>query len=102
MRRILVDHARLHNAAKRGDGDYKLSLGKADRLINQQAVDLIALDEALGRLAAFSPQQSRIIELRYFGGLTIEETAALLGVSHATVEREWSVARAWLRRELSQ
>jgi len=102
MRRILVDHARLHQAGKRGDGDYKLSLAKADRLVNRQAVDLIALDDALTELATFSPSQSRIVELRFFGGLTIEETAALLGVSHATVEREWSVARAWLRRELSR
>jgi len=102
MRRILVDHARLHAAAKRGDGAYKLSLDKADQQVSQQAVDLLALDEALDRLAAFSPQQSRIVELRYFGGLTIEETAAVVGVSHATVEREWGVARAWLRRELSQ
>ncbi len=109
MRRILVDHARLHNAAKRGDGDYHLSLEQADRqsdqsarVVDQQAIDVLALDEALGRLAAFSPQQSRIVELRHFGGLTIEETAALLSVSHATVEREWSVARAWLRRELSR
>ncbi len=102
MRRILVDHARLHDAAKRGDGGYHLSLDHVDQAVNQQAVDLLALDEALGRLAALSPQQSRIVELRYFGGLTIEETAALLGVSHATVEREWSVARAWLRRELSR
>lgn len=101
MRRILVDHARLHQAAKRGDGDYKLSLDQADQVINQQAVDLLALDEALDRLAAFSTQQCRIVELRFFGGLTIEETAAALGVSHATIERDWSVARAWLRRELS-
>jgi RNA polymerase sigma-70 factor (ECF subfamily) len=102
MRRILVDHARLHQAAKRGDGDYKLSLDQADQVAHQQAVDLIAVDEALHRLAGFSPQQSRIVELRFFGGLTIEETAGLLGISHATVEREWSVARAWLRRELSK
>lgn len=102
MRRILVDHARLHQASKRGDGDYKLSLDQADQVANRQAVDLIALDEAMQRLATFSPQQSRIVELRFFGGLTIEEAAGLLGISHATVEREWSVARAWLRRELSK
>jgi RNA polymerase sigma factor (TIGR02999 family) len=102
MRRILVDHARLHQAAKRGDGNYKLSLDQADQVVNQQAVDVIALDEALHRLSDFSPQQAQIVELRYFGGLTIEETGGLLGISHATVEREWSVARAWLRRELSK
>jgi RNA polymerase sigma-70 factor, ECF subfamily len=102
MRRILVDHARLHQAAKRGDGDLKLSLTQADQVADQQAVDVLALDEALHRLAAFSPQQSQVVELRFFGGLTIEETAKLLGVSHATVERDWSVARAWLRRELSR
>ena len=102
MRRILVDHARLRQAGKRGDRDYQVSLDQADLVANQQAVDLLGLDDALNRLVTFSLQQSRIVELRYFGGLTIAETAALLGVSHATVEREWSVARAWLRRELSR
>ncbi|HZN11366.1 MAG TPA: sigma-70 family RNA polymerase sigma factor [Blastocatellia bacterium] len=101
MRRILVDHARQHHAAKRGAGDSTLSLDAADHLADRQAVDLIALDDALNQLATFSPQQGRIVELRFFGGLTIEETAGLLKVSHATVEREWSVARAWLRRELN-
>ena len=102
MRRILVDHARLRQAGKRGDGNYRVSLDQADLVADQQAVDLLGLDDALNRLVTFSLQQSRIVELRYFGGLTIAETAALLGVSHATVEREWSVARAWLRRELSK
>ena len=102
MRRILVDHARLRQAGKRGDGAYQLSLDQAEEVASQQAVELLALDVALNELAAFSPAQSRIVELRFFGGLTIAETSTLLGVSHATVEREWSVARAWLRRELSK
>lgn len=102
MRSILVDHARHHHAAKRGGSDYTLSLSNADRLDNKPDVDLIALDDALNDLAALEPKHSRIIELRFFGGLTIEETAAVLGVSHATVERDWTLARAWLRREMSR
>lgn len=101
MRRILVDHARNRNRVKRGGGQQKLSLSKADRFADKPDLDLVALDDALKRLAAMNEHQSRIIELRFFGGLTIEETAEVLGVSHATVEREWAVARAWLRRELS-
>jgi RNA polymerase sigma factor (TIGR02999 family) len=97
MRRILVDHARSRDASKRGGGETHLALDEAEA----QDADVIALDDALNSLAAFDPRQSRIVELRYFGGLTIEETAEALGVSHATVEREWSLARAWLRRELS-
>jgi RNA polymerase sigma factor (TIGR02999 family) len=107
MRNLLVDHVRHRRAAKRGGGQYNLSLTYADQAAGrpqspESEIDLIALDEALERLAALSPQQSKIVELRFFGGLTIPETASALGVSHATVEREWSVARAWLFSELSK
>lgn len=104
MRDLLVDHVRERRAAKRGGGEYNLSLTYADQTAGQppRDIDLIALDEALNRLATFSPQQSKIIELRFFGGLAIPEAAAALGISHATVEREWSAARAWLYAELSR
>jgi RNA polymerase sigma-70 factor (ECF subfamily) len=102
MRNILVDHARRQNYAKRGGaGQQRLTLGKADRIANKPDVDLVALDDALKDLASLNPQHSKIVELRFFGGLTIEETAEVLGIGHATVEREWKMARAWLRRELS-
>ena len=102
MRRILVDHARGRNYAKRGGVQQKISLSKADRFADKPDVDLVALDDALKTLAEMNEQQSRIVELRFFGGLTIEETAEVLGVSHAKVERDWAVARAWLRRELQR
>jgi len=102
MRRILVDHARAHQYAKRGGDQQRVSLEAAADVANAEDGDLVALDDALLSLAAIDPKQSRIIELRFFGGLTIEETAEVLGISHATVEREWSLARAWLRRELSR
>jgi RNA polymerase sigma factor (TIGR02999 family) len=100
MRRILVDHARSRNYAKRSGSRQRLSLSNADRFAKQPDVDLLALDDALMTLEGMNVQQSRIVELRYFGGLTIEETAEVLGISHATVERDWAVARAWLRREI--
>jgi RNA polymerase sigma-70 factor, ECF subfamily len=100
MRRILVDHARLHQAAKRGGAHYSLSLSKADRIASQPSVNLLTLHLTLQRLEELDPQQSQIVELRFFGGLTIEETAEVLSVSHATVERDWKMARAWLRHEL--
>lgn len=102
MRQILVDHARTHNYAKRGGGAEKVSLDQAADLAQARASDLIALDDAMNSLAQMDPQQSRIVELKFFGGLTIEETAEVVGLSHATVEREWSAARAWLRREMSR
>jgi RNA polymerase sigma factor (TIGR02999 family) len=102
MRNILVDHARRHKAEKRGGGDFAVSLSEANRFSSQLDVNLIALDEALTNLAASSPQHTRIVELRYFGGLTIEETAKVLGISHATVERDWAFARAWLKKELTK
>jgi RNA polymerase sigma factor (TIGR02999 family) len=102
MRRILVDHARAHYAAKRGGPQYAVSLSQADRFARQPDVELLALHDALNELATIDPQQSSIVEQRFFGGLSIEETAEVLGVSHATVERDWKMARAWLRRELNR
>ena len=101
MRNILVDHARRRRAAKRGAEPIRLSISTADRIGRKPDLDLVELDDALKRLAAVNPQHSDTVELRFFGGLTIEETAEAMGVSHATVERDWSFARAWLRREMS-
>jgi RNA polymerase sigma factor (TIGR02999 family) len=102
MRRILVDHARLHRAEKRGGSDQqRLSLTNIERTTDTPDIDLLALHEALNELAEVDPQQSRIVELKFFGGLSIEETAEVLSVGHATVERDWKMARAWLRRKLT-
>lgn len=101
MRNILVDHARARLSSKRGGGQFKVSLADADRVSNQPEIDMIILDDALNSLAATKPDHSRIVELRYFGGLTIEETAKVMGISPATVERSWTFARAWLRRHIS-
>ena len=100
MRRILVDHARAHQAGKRGGSQIRLSLTHADYLADQPDTDLLAVHEALERLAVLDEQQSRVVELKFFGGLTIAEITEVMGISHATVEREWNLARAWLRREL--
>jgi len=116
MRRILIDHARARRRAKRGGGVTPVSLdqtgvilGSGDEegprsealeLAEDPTVDLAAIDSALARLEALDPKQGRIVELRFFGGLSIEETAEVVGVSPATVKREWALARAWLRREL--
>ena len=100
MRRILVDHARRHQAAKRGAGAIKLSLDAAVELPKELSLDLLRLDEALTSLSGIDPQQSRVVELRFFGGLSIRESAEVLGVSPTTVKREWTMARAWLYREL--
>ena len=100
MRRILVDHARKRNAAKRGGDAVRVTLDEVVQGAGQQNLDLIAVDEALTRLAALDAQQARVVELRFFGGLTVEETAEVLGVSERTVKRDWSVAKAWIRREL--
>jgi len=102
MRRILVDHARLHQALKRvGSDQERLSLTNVERVADKPDIDLLALHEALNELSEVDPQQSRIVELKFFGGLSIEETAEVLGIGHATVERDWKMARAWLRRKLS-
>jgi RNA polymerase sigma factor (TIGR02999 family) len=99
MRRILVDHAREHKAQKRGRG-LKVSLEGVDVAAGQQEVDLVALDAALEELSALDPRQGQIVELRYFGGLSIEETAHALDLSPATIKREWTMARAWLHARL--
>ena len=101
IRRILIDHARGRQAAKRGDGAIKLSLDDALAAPNRRDLDLVALDDALRDLGKLDPQQSRLVELRFFAGLSIEESAEVLGVSPATVKREWTAARAWLYREIS-
>jgi RNA polymerase sigma factor (TIGR02999 family) len=101
MRDILIDHARRRLAAKRGGDRLRVSLSQADRLGRRPEFGLIALDAALKDLATTNPQHSRVIELRFFGGLTIEETAQVMALSHATTERYWSFARAWLKRELA-
>jgi RNA polymerase sigma factor (TIGR02999 family) len=103
MRRILVDHARGRDAAKRGGGVAAITLEEVDAVAEQSAadaIDVLALHDAIERLAALDPDQARVVELRYFGGMSIEETAEVLDVSPATVKREWAVARAWLKREL--
>ncbi len=102
MRRILVDHARAHHAGKRGGHDTRIPLDDAlEPAAPDRGVDLLALDDALVRLAAIDSRQARIVDLRYFGGLSIEETADALELSPATIKREWQMARAWLHRELA-
>jgi RNA polymerase sigma-70 factor (ECF subfamily) len=101
MRRILVDHARQRKAAKRGGSDQqRVSITNAGRFTKQPEIDLLDLHEALEELTEMDAQQGRIVELRFFGGLSIDETAEVLGIGHATVERDWKAARAWLRRKL--
>jgi RNA polymerase sigma factor (TIGR02999 family) len=111
MRRVLLDHARTRHALKRGGGAVQVTLGGGDRAgatpgarpddgTSLDAVDVIALDDALARLAVLDPQKARLVDLRYFAGLSIPEAAEVLGVSTATLGREWAVARMWLRREL--
>jgi RNA polymerase sigma factor (TIGR02999 family) len=100
MRRILVDYSRGHGAQKRGQGFEKVFLEEAAGVSKGKAADVIALDEALTRLAEFDPQQARLVEVRFFGGLSIDEAAGVLGVSRTTVKRNWNLAKAWLAREL--
>jgi len=102
MRRVLVDHARGRNALKRGSAEVRVPLDDVDVPSGESGdVDLVALDDVLERLAALDERQARIVELRFFGGLTVDETAALIGSSPRTVKRDWHMARAWLRRELA-
>ena len=101
IRRILIDHARARQTAKRGSAAPKLSLDEAIGIPGQRDLDLVALDDALNALAKIDPQQSKIVELRFFAGLSIDETAEVLGISPATVKRDWVTAKAWLFRELS-
>jgi RNA polymerase sigma factor (TIGR02999 family) len=100
MRRILVDHARKRRAAKRGGSQRGLTLSEAPDSAGGPEMDVIAIDEALTKLAALDPQQSRVVELKFFSGLNVEETAEVLGISSRTVKRDWSVAKAWLHREI--
>ena len=102
MRRILVDHARRHGYAKRGGGALTLALEEAVATPQRRELNLVALDDALDSLAKLDDRQSRMVELRFFGGLSIEETSEVLGVSVPTVKREWASARAWLFREISR
>jgi RNA polymerase sigma factor (TIGR02999 family) len=102
MRRILIDHARGLQAAKRGSGGIKLPLDDVINLSDERAADLIVLDEAMKALAEIDPQKSRIVELRFFGGLSIEETAEVMGLGTATIIRQWKLAKAWLYHEVSK
>ncbi|MFN8587925.1 MAG: ECF-type sigma factor [Candidatus Eisenbacteria bacterium] len=101
MRRILTDHARRRRAAKRGADPLRVTLAAADSEPVAEDFDVVALDDALERLAALDERRARVVDLRFFGGLTIDETAAVLGISPATVKTDWAFARAWLLRELS-
>lgn len=101
MRQILVEHARAYGAEKRGGGACKLVLDEAVAFSPQIDVDVVALDKALGELTELDSQQGRIVELRFFGGLTIEDTSEVLGISPATVKRDWVTARAWLYRAMT-
>ncbi len=102
MRRVLVDYARSRGAVKRGSGARDIDIDEVGAVLaDERASELVALDDALGDLARMDPRKAQVIELRYFGGLTGEETAEVLGLSTATVQREWHVARLWLRRELT-
>ena len=101
MRNILVNHAKSRGAAKRGGAAQRLTLDESLAFAEQRDVNLLALDDALTRLEALDPQKGRIVELRYFSGLSVEETAEVLGVSAPTVKRQWRAAKAWLYREIS-
>jgi len=100
MRRILIERARSRKSTKRGSGGPKVSLEEAANLADSRDAEMLALDEALINLAAIDPRKSQIVELKYFGGLTINETAEVLGVSTPTVERDWQMAKIWLHREI--
>ena len=102
MRQILVDHARAFRAGKRGGGVCNLALDEAEQNAKRVDIDILALDDALKTLCAMDPQQGKVVELKFFGGLSIEDTAEVLGVSSSTVKRDWITARAWLHRELDR
>ncbi len=100
MRRLLVERARARHANKRGGDQLRVTLEDASASVEARSIDFLALDRALEALARLDPQQARIVELRFFGGLTVEETAEAVGISPATVKRDWTVAKAWLLRAL--
>ena len=100
MRHVLVDYARSRDAAKRGSALIKVTLGAAEDVCAKPDVDVVALDDALRELTAIDPQQGQVVELRFFAGLSIADTAEALGISPATVKRDWSTARVWLYREI--
>jgi RNA polymerase sigma factor (TIGR02999 family) len=102
MRRVLVDYARRRNFAKRGGAAHHVALEEAASLAEERAAEVVALDDALQSLAQFDPRKSRVVELRYFGGLSIEETAEVLGIAPATVVRDWNTAKAWLWQEMNR
>jgi len=102
MRQILVDYARRHRASKRGSGLCTLTLDDVDALSQRKEMDVIAIDDALHALAEIDPRQSRVVELRFFAGLSLQETSEVMGIATATVQRDWTAARAWLYREISQ
>lgn len=102
MRQILVNHAKTSLSAKRGGGQVNISLDDAEPVVHQEAAEVVALHEALDALHAVDPRKSRVVELRYFGGLSVEETAEVLGVSIITVNRDWRMARTWLMREMGR
>jgi RNA polymerase sigma factor (TIGR02999 family) len=102
MRQILVDYARRHRASKRGSGVFMLTLDDAMALSQRKEMDVIAIDDALHALAELDPRQSRVVELRFFAGLSLEETSEVMGIATATVQRDWTAARAWLYREISR
>lgn len=103
MRRILVDHARTTHREKRGGNNLKISMEQAELIqADEKSIDLVALDEALNHLATKDKQQARVVELRYFSGLSLEETAAVLEISRSTAARDWAMAKAWLHRELTR
>ena len=102
MRRVLVDHARAHNAGLRGGGAQRVELEEGIALSKERSEDLLSLDDALSRLAKTNARQASVVELRYFGGLSVEETAAVLGIAPRSVKRDWSLARMWLYSDLRQ
>ena len=102
MRRILVDHARKRKYGKRGGDAHRVSFDEAIIVSRERGADLVALDDALDKLAAIDPRKSKVVELRFFGGLSIEETAEALSVSPLTVKRDWSMAKAWLYNSLNE
>jgi len=102
MRCVLVDYARRRGYAKRGGNPIRVSLSEADQVSEEKTAEVVAVDEALSRLAALDPRKAQIVELRYFGGLGVEEIGTMLGVSSRTIKREWRWARAWLYREIGE